>query len=116
MSLITFEHSFFSYPQQLKDLVSEGNVDFGIWYLMNDEQTSRRFEGLQIRYPERKLYPFARRDDNDDIACFEDADNNIVHIIHDFADSGWEQKEVLSNIDAWLEYIEECNLQNEIDN
>jgi hypothetical protein len=35
-----------------------------------------------------------------------------VHIIHDFAGSGWEQKEVLPTFDAWLEYIEECNLQD----
>lgn len=112
MSNITFNHSFFSYPQQLKDLVSKGIVDFGVWYLMNDDETVRRFQGLQTRYPERTLYPFARRDDNDDIACFEDVDNSLVHIIHDFADSGWEQREVLPNIDAWLEYIEECNLQD----
>lgn len=106
MSIITFEHSFFPYPKQLKDLISERKVDFGTWYLMNDEQTARRFEGLQIRYPERNLYPFARRDDNDDIACFVYADNTVVHIIHDFATSEWEQKKILSNIDAWLEYIE----------
>ena len=112
MSNITFNHSFFSYPQSLKDLVSEGRVDFGVWYLMNDDETVRRFRGLQTRYPERTLYPFARRDDNDDIACFEDVDSTLVHIIHDFADSGWEQREVFPTIDAWLEYIEECNLQD----
>ena len=49
---ITFRHSFFSYPQSLKDLVSEGRVDFGVWYLMNDDETVRRFQGLQKRYPE----------------------------------------------------------------
>lgn len=112
MSYITFEHSFFSYPQSLKDLVSEGRVDFGVWYLMNDDETVRRFRGLQTRYPERTLYPFARRGDNDDIACFEDVDSTLVHIIHDFADIGWEQREVFPTIDAWLEYIEECNLQD----
>ncbi|MGT2949713.1 hypothetical protein BU202_00105 [Streptococcus cuniculi] len=113
MSIITFEHSFFTYPQQIKSLISEGLVDFGAWYLMNDEQTSRRFEGLQTRYPDRRLYPFAKRDDNDDIACFDGSDNTTVHVIHDFANSGWEQKEIFPNIDAWLEYAEECNLQNE---
>ena len=112
MSNISFHHSCFSYPQQLKDLVSKGIVDFGVWYLMNDEETVRRFRGLQTRYPERTLYPFARRGDNDDIACFEDVDSTLVHIIHDFADSGWEQREVLPTFDDWLEYIEECNLQD----
>ena len=79
---------------------------------MNDDETVRRFRGLQTRYPERTLYPFARRGDNDDIACFEDVDSTLVHIIHDFADIGWEQREVFPTIDAWLEYIEECNLQD----
>ncbi len=46
MSDITFEYSFFSYPQSLKDLVSEGRVDFGVWYLMKDDETVRRFRGL----------------------------------------------------------------------
>lgn len=112
MSGITFEHSFFSYPQTLKDLVSEGRVDFGVWYLMKDDKTVRRFQGLQKRYPRRRLYPFARRDDNDDIACFENDDNSLVHIIHDFAGIGWEQKEVFPTIDSWLAYIEDANLQD----
>ena len=112
MSDITFKYSFFSYPQSLKDLVSEGRVDFGVWYLMNDDETVRRFRGLQKRYPERTLYPFARRGDNDDIACFEDVDSTLVHIIHDFADIGWEQREVFPTIDAWLAYIEDANLQD----
>lgn len=30
MSDITFKHSFFSYPQSLKDLVSDGRVDFAV--------------------------------------------------------------------------------------
>ena len=112
MSDITFKHSFFSYPQSLKDLVSDGRVDFGVWYLMNDDETVRRFQGLQKRYPGRRLYPFARRDNNDDVACFEDDDNSLVHIIYDFADIGWEQKEVFSTIYAWLEYIGDDNLQD----
>lgn len=78
---------------------------------MNDDETVRRFRGLQKRYPGRRLYPFARRDVNDDVACFED-DNSLVHIIHDFADIGWEQKEVFPTFDAWLEYIGDGNLQD----
>lgn len=78
---------------------------------MNDDETVRRFRGLQKRYPGRRLYPFARRDDNDDVACFED-DNSLVHIIHDFADIGWEQKEVFPTFVAWLEYIGDGNLQD----
>ena len=34
---ITFNHSFFSYPQSLKDLVSDGRVDFGVKTLFTQE-------------------------------------------------------------------------------
>ncbi len=78
---------------------------------MNDDETVRRFRGLQKRCPGRRLCPFARRDDNDDVACFED-DNSLVHIIHDFADIGWEQKEVFPTFDSWIEYIGDGNLQD----
>ena len=37
MSDITFKHSFFSYPQSLKDLVSEGRVDFAVKTLLTQE-------------------------------------------------------------------------------
>lgn len=37
MSDITFKHSFFSYPQSLKYLVSEGRVDFGVKTLFTQE-------------------------------------------------------------------------------
>ena len=37
MSDITFKHSFFSYPQSLKDLVSEGRVDFAVKTLFTQE-------------------------------------------------------------------------------
>ena len=57
------------------------------------------------------IYYFARRDVNDDVACFED-DNSLVHIIQDFADIGWEQIEVFPTFDAWLEYIGDGNLQD----
>ena len=37
MSDITFKHSFFSYPQSLKYLVSDGRVDFGVKTLFTQE-------------------------------------------------------------------------------
>jgi len=33
----------------------------------------------------RRLVPFARRDDSDDIVCFEVGQDERVFIIHDFA-------------------------------
>ncbi|EPY2281134.1 hypothetical protein ACXAT1_002048 [Clostridium sporogenes] len=46
-------------------------LDFDLWYIMDEERVLNRLKGVTERYPNRKLIPFARRDDNDDIACFE---------------------------------------------
>jgi len=47
--------------------------------------------GLQERYPGRMLVAFARREDNDDVACWEAGGGGKVIVIHDFASDGWLQ-------------------------
>jgi hypothetical protein len=41
------------------------------------------------------------RADNDDVACF-DLDNVRVSVIHDFADSGWEERASFPDFASWL--------------
>jgi hypothetical protein len=75
---------------------------------MDKDQVLKRFEGLQKRYPNRTLIPFAKRDDNDDIACFELNKADEVQIIHDFASAGYEQRKVYISFWEWFkEAIEE---------
>ncbi|GAA3064684.1 hypothetical protein GCM10020000_55390 [Streptomyces olivoverticillatus] len=62
------------------------------WWIFDGDQLRIRATGLRDRYPERKLVPFARRQDNDDLACW-DLDRGDVAVIHDFADAGREQRE-----------------------
>lgn len=78
-------------------------VDFDFWYLMPKEQVPERIHGLIERYPNRKLIPFARRDDCDDIACFEIGKGSRVQIIHDFASEGWEQRGEYDDFWAWMQ-------------
>ena len=47
-------------------------------------------KGLKIRYPEGKIVPFVKRNDNDDIACF-DIETGEVCIIHDFSCDGYKK-------------------------
>ena len=63
---------------------------------------SNRLKGVTERYPNRKLIPFARRDDNDDIACFEVGKGEKVQIIHDFASEGYEQRNEYNDFWDWL--------------
>lgn len=61
----------FNYPKEFLKIVELNLVDFDFWYLMSKEQVEKRIKGLKERYPDRELVPFARRDDSDDIACFD---------------------------------------------
>lgn len=93
----------FEYPQSFVKAVELNLVDFDLWYMMDEGQVLRRIEGLNQRYPNRKLIPFARRDDNDDIACFEIGKGEKVQIVHDFASEGYEQRKEFEDFWQWLE-------------
>lgn len=82
----------FQYPASFVKAVELNLLDFEFWYFMTNEQVATRINGLMKRYPNRKLVPFARRDDSDDIACFEVGKVPKVEIIHDFASEGYEQR------------------------
>ena len=91
-------------------------VDLDLWYLMNKEQVEIRIKGLKDRYPQRKLIPFARRDDGDDIACFEVGKENRVQIIHDFASAGYEQRKEHECFWDWFrDAVEEMINKDECD-
>lgn len=95
-------YSDFQYPASFVKAVELNLLDFEFWYVMTNEQVATRINGLMKRYPNRKLVPFARRDDNDDIACFEVGKEEKVQIIHDFASEGYEQREEYDNFWSWM--------------
>lgn len=97
--------SEFSYPKAIYKLLELGLINFDVWYFMDEDSASKRLTGLEKRYPNRKLIPFARRGDCDDIACFEVGGGEKVNIIHDFAATGYEQREVFDSIWEWLKYV-----------
>ena len=82
--------SWFHYPQEFLKLIELGLVNFEPWVVLLDDQLRTRFKGLQERFPERQLIPFAKREDNDDVACWEKGRGGIVVIVHDFASPGFE--------------------------
>lgn len=93
----------FEYPEGFLKLIELKLLDFDLWYIMSEEQALKRLVGLRERYPKRVLVPFARRDDNDDISCFDLSEPNKVQIIHDFASEGYEQRETYEDIWKWLQ-------------
>jgi hypothetical protein len=91
----------FIYPRPLVRMAELGLLDLEPWEIMEGMSLRARFAGMRQRYPQRTLVPFARRQDNDDVACF-DLDRDKVTIIHDFASSGWEDRAEFTDFRAWL--------------
>lgn len=79
----------FEYPHEFLRVVELGLTDLEPWLIMDGEQLQWRHQGLRERYSDRSLVPFARRQDNDDVACWDwDQGDRSVVIVHDFASPG----------------------------
>jgi len=104
VSLKEFEGTLqgFEFPQSYFKVIELGLVDFDNWVLLSCDSVVFRRQGLENRYPSRNLVPFARRFDNDDIACFEIGHGERVFIVHDFASEGWERRQEFNTFWEWF--------------
>ena len=91
----------FSYPREFLRIVELGLLDLEPWRVLHGNLLRSRCTGLRRRYPERTLIPFAIRQDNDDVACWE-VGSPGVRVVHDFADPGWEDRASFPSFYAWL--------------
>ncbi len=91
--------------QVVKDL---NLVNLDPWHLMSDKEFDLLSPGIKERYPNRSVIPFARRGDNDDVACFVSRDpeqeTGQVIIIHDFASPGYEVVARMKTFWDWFKY------------
>lgn len=94
--------AWFQFPRDYLRVVGQGLVDLTPWYLMDRDQALSRMKGLRERYPTRELVPFARRDDMDDVACWERDRGDTVVVIHDFASAGHEQRRTFPDFWSWF--------------
>lgn len=93
----------FQYPSEFLRVVDLGLVRLEPWFILMGDLPRRHNQGLRERYPNRHLVPFARGQDNDDIACWDlDQGAGAVVTVHDFASPGWETKAEFSCFDDWL--------------
>ncbi|BCL73503.1 hypothetical protein TUMSATVNIG1_54790 [Vibrio nigripulchritudo] len=102
--------SWFNYPREFLRIIDQGLLDFDPWIVLQGDQLRTRFKGLQERYPERELVPFARREDNDDVACWDKGKEGVV-IIHDFSSSGYENKQYMNSFWDWLRSALEATIE-----
>ena len=93
------------YPKLFLELLKTQNLKFLPWYFFyKRESIIIRLEGLKERFPSRDLFPFARKDDNDDIACWEKDKPDVIQIIHDFEYPSWEQGQTFNSFEEWYQF------------
>jgi hypothetical protein len=90
------------YPHSFCRLAEQGLVHLTPWHIMEAERAIVHARGLAERYPSRELFPFAYRQDNDDVACWSRGTGEKVFVIHDFASTGWEDEAAFDDVWAWF--------------
>lgn len=113
----TIDYNQFKYPKEFIRILELNLIDFDVWYILNEKDVIDKLKGLRKRYSKRKLIPFAKRDDNDDIACFEILGEKVkIQLIHDFASEGFEQRHTYDDFWEWFrEVIEELIEYNKVE-
>lgn len=91
----------FEYPPEFVRVVECGLTNIEPWWIVDGDLLLSRFVGLRERYPERSLVPFALRQVNDDVACFDTRAGKVA-IVHDFASPGYEQRSEFGDFYAWF--------------
>jgi hypothetical protein len=91
----------FVYPREFIRVVELGLTNLEPWWILLGQRLHQRTLGLRGRYPDRALVPFAKRQDNDDVSCW-DLDLGRVAIVHDFASPGFEKREEFTDFYAWF--------------
>jgi hypothetical protein len=71
--------------------VELGLTNLEPWWIITGDLLRDRHVELLRRYPQRALVPFARRQDNDDVACWDVSTGKVI-VIHDFASPGSETR------------------------
>lgn len=88
-------------PIGLDRLHEQGLLNLAPWHVMPRELALKRMRGLRQRYA-RKYVPFARRQDNDDLACFDPSVPDVVVVIHDFASEATEVRRQFPSFWDWF--------------
>jgi hypothetical protein len=91
----------FEYPREFIRVVELGLTNLEPWWIVQGKLLRDRFVGLRERYPDRLLVPFAVRQDNDDVACWDIGLGNVA-VVHDFASPGWERRDEFPRFRDWL--------------
>ncbi len=99
----------FHYPDAYVRATEQGLPDVRPWAFLDFAFAVDYAGRLKQRYPQRDLFPFARRIDCDEIACWEIGDGERVFVVHDFTTPGWEDCGWCDDFDDWLRTVTAVN-------
>lgn len=91
-------------PGGLLKVVEQNLVDLSPWHILPRDQALAHLEGLRARY-KTAYVPFARRQDNDDLAVLLPNAPDRVVIVHDFASEGWELRAQYETFWDWFRAV-----------
>lgn len=104
----------FDYPPEFLHVVELGILNLEPWAVVRNG--AERMGDLRERFPNRRLVPFARRIESDDIACWDiSKSDKKIFVIHDYASPGWEQRDEFSEFNDWLRKAVEDLIEYEYD-
>jgi hypothetical protein len=75
----------FEYPKEFLWLLEKGISDLTPWLILERKFILSRYDSLRERYPSRNLFPFAYRQDCDELACWDVNDGGKIKVIEDYA-------------------------------
>ncbi len=96
--------AWLKYPLELVELVTSGLMALTPWQICEIDMVVGSVRRLQERL-NRQLVPFAYRQDREDLACFEKGHGEMVFIIHDNTDPGWENEGCYASFPEWLRAV-----------
>ncbi|WP_326590485.1 hypothetical protein [Streptomyces sp. NBC_01294] len=91
----------FRYPEVFVRAAEAGLLSLDPWWALSEDLIKLRSEQLAGQFPQLRLLPFARRQDNDDVACW-DLDKPGILVIDSFGVPGTEVVEKFTDIGGWL--------------
>jgi hypothetical protein len=102
-NLLTLEElpTGFDYPPEFVRVVGLGLTDLEPWWIIEGKLLRDFMKLLASAYPRRRLVPFAKRQDRDDVACWDLAKGDVA-IVHVGASPGWEQHARFADFYGWL--------------
>lgn len=100
--LLDIEDLDFEYPEAIERLVALQLVNYDFWYLMKKDQALKLRDQLVEQCRHKKLVPFARRGDNEDIACFEIGKGERVVILRQSEFLGYRPYKVFDTVWDWF--------------